>query len=105
VAEHRSDERITKPPDAGILSPSVRGRNLRRATEETGPQVFDVDGDARLDLGVGDFRGRFLLRDPTWPGDATQACVTDFDRDGDLDDLVGDKPRNSHGRVWLFRRK
>jgi hypothetical protein len=26
-----------------------------------GPQVFDVDGDARLDLVVGNFRGHFLV--------------------------------------------
>ena len=34
------------------------------AGEEIGyasPQVFDVDGDARLDLVVGNFRGHFLV--------------------------------------------
>jgi hypothetical protein len=45
---------------------------------------------------------------PTWPGSRTQVCATDYDRDGDLDLLVGDYNSQNgkmHGWIWLFRRR
>jgi hypothetical protein len=119
------------------------GAPLRIGGGECIPSVVDWDGDGRFDLVSGSGAGgvdwmrnvgsagapafeepRALvepkplehgtLRDPRWPGRGTQACVTDFDADGNLDVLVGDineenskstGPRERHGWVWLFRRR
>jgi hypothetical protein len=119
------------------------GKPLRIPGAHCIPSVVDWDGDGLFDLvsgsGIGgawwlrnvgragapafaeprvliefgrDDRGP--LREPRWPGDGTQACITDFDGDGDLDVLLGDSnsdekkdigPREDHGWVWLFVRR
>ena len=119
------------------------GAPLRIGGGECIPSVVDWDGDGRFDLVSGSGAGgvwwvrnvgragapafeepralvepepfeRGTLRDPSWPGRGTQACVTDFDEDSDLDVLVGDineedskstAPRERHGWVWLFRHR
>jgi hypothetical protein len=117
------------------------GKPLRIPGRECIPSVVDWDGDGLFDLVSGSGEGgvwwlrntgragapafagpraliepgpsdRGPLGDPRWPGRGTQACVTDFDGDGDLDVLIGDineesrsdRPRERHGWVWLFRR-
>ena len=115
---------------------------LRIPGRECIPSAVDWDGDGLFDLVSGSGEGgAWWLRNvgragapafaeprvlidpvppdrgpsgaPRWPGRGTQACVTDFDGDGDQDVLIGDfneesrsdRQRERHGWVWLFRNR